>query len=280
MDAAYRKGGSVAVDRRGVLAAGLAALAITGAGSAGCGRRRGVAVTPSPDPPNRLYPAAAADLFQPGTRHRLETGDIAVSDPMQAGVLRLPTGRVVAVDPSWLSGGPLNEVSPFTVAVPPGAYPLTLALLRWTDLRVAAAKLTILHQPVTTWELALRPGQNPATLAPGYFFDVGVDAATIALFDAVVLDAVIRLETAEPTAFEVWHADRPVERTVAPGVNAIAFNTGWGDGGYPVWIGRTPDGRVGCFVVDMLMLAPPPGTATPWSPRDRLAHTPHPSSTA
>jgi hypothetical protein len=90
--------------------------------------------------------------------------------------------------------------------------------------------LTILDQPITTWELALRPGQNPATLRPGYFFDVGVDAATIAVFDAVVLDAVIRLETAEPTSFEVWHADRPVERTVAPGVNAIAFETGWGDG--------------------------------------------------
>jgi hypothetical protein len=200
-------------------------------------------------------------------------------------------GELVRVDQrrSWLgpiaaallSGGPLNEVSPFTVAVPPGAYPPTLALLRWTDLRVAAAKLTILHQPVTTWELALRHGQNPATLRPGYFFDLRVDAAAIAVFDAVVLDAVSRLETAEPTAFEVWHADRPVERTVAPGVNAIAFNTGWGDGGYPVWIGGTRDGRVGCFIVDTLMLAPPPpGTATPWSPRDNRAHTPRPSSTA
>jgi Protein of unknown function (DUF4241) len=55
---------------------------------------------------------------------------------------------------------------------------------------------------------------------------------------------------------------------VVPGVNAIAFNTGWGDGSYPVWIGRTRDGGVGCFILDMLMLAPSTAsaTATPWSP--------------
>jgi hypothetical protein len=194
---------------------------------------------------------------------------MAVAELVPAGALRLPSGQLVAVDPTWLSGGPLHEVLPFTVTVPPGAYPLTLALLHWTDVRVAAAKLTIVDRPVTTWELALRAGQDPATLRPGYFFDVGVDAATIAVFDAVVLDAVIRLETDDLAALEVLHADRPVERAdVVPGANAIAFETGWGDGGYPVWIGRTRKGTVACFIVDMLMLAPPPaGSVTPWAPQ-------------
>ncbi|WP_244375395.1 DUF4241 domain-containing protein [Streptomyces ficellus] len=32
--------------------------------------------------------------------------------------------------------------------------------------------------------------------------------------------------------------------------NLIAFRAGQGDGTYPVWIGRTDDGQVGCVVVD------------------------------
>src|SRR5436309_8977969 len=119
-----------AMDRRHLIAA-LSLVALGGAGLAGCRRRRTpVAVTPSAGPPTALYPSAAADLFRPGTRHRLETGEVAVAEVLPAGVLRLPTGRLVAVDPSWLSGGRPPGIGPFTVTVPPGGYPLTLALLR------------------------------------------------------------------------------------------------------------------------------------------------------
>lgn len=38
------------------------------------------------------------------------------------------------------------------------------------------------------------------------------------------------------------------------GTNLIAFASGWGDGAYPTWIGRTADGEVACFVADMLVL--------------------------
>jgi hypothetical protein len=35
--------------------------------------------------------------------------------------------------------------------------------------------------------------------------------------------------------------------------NLIAFASGWGDGSYPVWIGRTASGDVACLVADMLL---------------------------
>ncbi|MFF3559525.1 DUF4241 domain-containing protein [Streptomyces sp. NPDC002574] len=35
-----------------------------------------------------------------------------------------------------------------------------------------------------------------------------------------------------------------------PEPNLIAFRAGRGDGAYPVWIGRTDDGQVGCVVFD------------------------------
>ena len=38
------------------------------------------------------------------------------------------------------------------------------------------------------------------------------------------------------------------------GATLVAYHSGWGDGSYPVWIGRTADGEVACFVADMLVL--------------------------
>lgn len=40
----------------------------------------------------------------------------------------------------------------------------------------------------------------------------------------------------------------------ASGINSIAYLSGYGDGSYPVWIGRDAEGAVTCFVADMLVL--------------------------
>jgi hypothetical protein len=280
----YCCGVRTSMDRRRALLGALSLAAATSmAGLQGCEREPAPdRITPTIDPPSRLYPASTAELFRPGTRHTTDTGDVGVAEVVPAGVLRLPTGRLVAADPGWLPSWRQDHIAPFTATVPPGTYPLTLALLRFPqDLRVAAARVTIIDEPVTAWDMALRAGQDPATLRAGHFFDVGVDDATMVLFDAVALAAMGRLASADPTAFDIQRADRPVERAeVIPGSNAIAFSTGWGDGGYPVWIGRINSGAVSCFIVDMLMLAPPAATgATPWTPPTRATHTPDPSGT-
>jgi hypothetical protein len=120
---------------------------------------------------------------------------------------------------------------------------------------------------VTSWDLAVRADQDPSELAPGYFFGVGVDTATMALFDEAAHDGVARLADADPLNFDVEDSDTLEHRDVVPGANVIAFLTGFGDGEYPVWIGRNRDGAVVCFVVDMQMLAPTTTTtAQPWSP--------------
>ena len=183
--------------------------------------------------------------------------------------MHLLSGRLIAVDPSWLTSRGWLGIAPFTVTVPPGTYPLTLAVVEWpADKRVAAAKLTIRDEPVAAWEMALRPGEDPATLRAGEAFTVGVDVATIALVDAVALDTMAARTEDDPDSYDVADADHPVElRDRASGANLIAFNTGWGDGGYPVWIGRTTSGAVACFVVDMGMLVPSPVAGGPSATR-------------
>jgi Protein of unknown function (DUF4241) len=246
-------------------AAGGGVTASTVALCAHADRARPRGVSPSPAGRALTSPSAVADLFRPGTRHVLDTGQPVVAATQFAGVLHMPTGRLFAVDPSWLYLGPPPGVTPFTVPAPPGDYPLTLALVVWSQTRVAAAKLTVRDEPVASWEMAIRPGQDPATLMENQFFGVGVDVATIALFDAVALSTMVRRVEAEPTAFDIAEGKHAVELVdPASGANVIAFDTGWGDGSYPVWIGRTRDGSVACYLADMLMLAP-----------DSLAPGPH-----
>lgn len=209
-------------------------------------------------------PTVAAGLFRPGSRHTLSTGDEAVAEIVPAGAIRLPTGRLAAVDPSWLPAESWTPpMGPFTATVPPGTYPVDLALLRWQDLQVAAARLTVTDEPVSRWEPALLAGQDPATLPPDGFFGTGVDTAVVALFDASATEAVGRLDDQDPATFSLTRADQPIlVPDIAPGADAVAFETGWGDGYYPTWVGRSAAGRVTCFIVDMLMVAPASGAPT------------------
>jgi hypothetical protein len=111
---------------------------------------------------------------------------------------------------------------PFTATVPPGEYPVVLSRFCWlsgSGPTVAAVKVWVGDGPVDSWEMALRAGQDPRTLPDGGFFGFGVDAE---LTDD------------------------------ASGANLIAFSSGWGDGSYPVWIGRTAAGAIACFVADLL----------------------------
>ncbi|MGS2619992.1 DUF4241 domain-containing protein [Micromonospora sp. LZ34] len=252
--------------RRQTLRLALAAAA-SGGGSilGGCSTRSPLG---PPDSPRSLAPQESspwplpeqtATLFRPGSRHLLDSGEWATVRTLPAGDLHLPSGNLIAADPSWLMSWERLGIASFTVTVPPGTYPSTLALVEWPEgKRVAAAKLAIRDEPVAAWELALRPGQDPGTLREGEAFVVGVDVATIALFDTVALQAMARRTEEDPDSYYVADADRPVElQDPASGANLIAFNTGWGDGGYPVWVGRTTSGTVACFVVDMAMLTPP-----------------------
>lgn len=95
--------------------------------------------------------------------------------------LVLPTGRIVACDPMNLL---FSHQPAYTRSVPPGRYPVLLALLNNHALpvsspnfeTVASAMLRFQDVPVQRWEMALQPGWDPGTLKPGYHFGYGVDS--------------------------------------------------------------------------------------------------------
>jgi Protein of unknown function (DUF4241) len=151
------------------------------------------------------------------------------------------------------------------VLVGPLPVRVALAVIRFerdpAHQRVAAANLVVRQEPVVSWELALRPGEGPRLLGEGEFFSFGVDAGMAAFLDAAVLSAMVGLgtggawETLVERYLEDLHGQQPAEVIdPASGANLIAFESGWGDGAYPTWIGRTAAGEVACFVADMLVV--------------------------
>lgn len=223
-----------------------------------------------------LQPPDLDALFRPGVRYRLPHPDGGDAEAMvelhDAGSLHLATGRLVACDPFWAP----DSLAPFSVAVAPGRYPVTLSIARVdrpTDpdvpspvLSVAAAKLTVVDQPVAGWELALLPDEDPTTPPPGGVHGFQVDnSGTGALVDASALAELGRQSQLGPDGQDP-ELDRVVPMLLARQVvnlvldqgadlNVVMFLCAMGAGTYPVWVGRTAAGEPACFVADLELLS-------------------------
>jgi len=183
-------------------------------------------------------------------------GAAAVVELIPAGKVRLSSGRLVAADPEVLGG----EQPPFTVAVAPGTYPVTVAGVRFVErpdrVRVAAARLEVSDRPVVRWELALQEGQSLLDLGAGEYYGFGVDTGQASFADADVWQA---LAERDPDGRDQWedawieYGRVAAERhfVVVDDGAMIAWPSGWGDGSYPTWIGYDATGDVACFVADM-----------------------------
>ncbi|MER5947894.1 DUF4241 domain-containing protein [Streptomyces sp. NPDC001904] len=213
-----------------------------------------------------------ARYFTPGHTFTFETGTIGVITVRPAGDLWLPSGRVVASDPFLTLGG--GECEPFTVGVEPGRYRVDAAVATLTNPaeppsdtpheRVAAARLVIRDEPVTSWEQALQAGQDASELGDDEYFGYGVDAGTGCFYDAESDESFPECEGDEGPLWDAFeehdHAPGPyLVTSPSTGHTVAAFGSGWGDGAYPTWIGRTATGEVACFVTDFFVIQDPEG---------------------
>jgi len=168
------------------------------------------------------------------------------------GLLGLPTGKLVACDPTWL-----KALEPFTVPVEPGNYPVVEIQIHSepNDYWAGAGYLVrISDQPTSTWEMALRPGQDMSLLEEGHFYGFGVDAGLGCLMDDAAQEPLIAHFNSD---LYQLHDEMPLREEFAiPGTdhNLYAYNCYYGDGSYPTWIGRDDTGAVTCFLSDMLLI--------------------------
>ncbi|MFG1779794.1 DUF4241 domain-containing protein [Micromonospora sp. NPDC049048] len=196
-------------------------------------------------PPRALRPHGIELLFTPGTQVEYHGRQLRLS-AHHAGRLHLPSGRLIAADPSSLN----LDAEPFDVTVPPGTYPVSVGLATFVDdpghTRVTAARLDISDRPAVRWELALRNGQDPLDLDYQEFFGFGVDTGMACYVDADSADRVTDLWRTLDGLVE------PRYRTTDSG-DMVAWSSGWGDGAYPTWIGYDTSHAITCFITDMLL---------------------------
>ncbi|MFE2598322.1 DUF4241 domain-containing protein [Streptomyces sp. NPDC059396] len=210
-------------------------------------------------PPRPMRPRHLAEMFTVDTRFTPPPGDradrYAVRRVIDAGLLRLPSGCLIACDPydGNSSDAPAVFLRPggYRVEIAVAAYPVKLPG-HWRPVEeYAAARVVVSQNPTAYWEPATGPGQDVRLLRDGEFHGFAVGSGTGCFADA----------SAERLLSGKWASDVPheqdgitVRRDPVNGAGLIAFPSGRGDGSYPLWVGRDARGDITCVVADMLIL--------------------------
>ena len=170
------------------------------------------------------------------------------------GHVKLPTGRLVVCDVLTDS-----DARPLSIALPPGGYPVEVAIasLGDEDERIAAARIRFRSSDPTTWLVALRQGQDAESVSEDDLL-FGVDSGTAAFLSAEAAMEVSELldETFDDQVTEAMDtAYRPTrswaEITLPNGeLNMVICSTGFGDGSYPVFLGVDAAGEPVAVVAD------------------------------
>jgi len=205
-------------------------------------------------------------LFTVGSTYPYPNGQIGTVVDLPSVELDLPTGRVFACDPFV---GLYEEAVAFTTSVAPGTYTVAVSMVEITDParpstghphhRVAAARLRVLDRPVAAWEPGLTDGQDIVELEGDGFYGYGVDAGTGCFVDVAVAGALAAYQDESDALMDALDGggeQRILALVTDPdtGHSVALFPSGWGDGAYPTWIGRTAGGEVACFVTEFFVV--------------------------
>lgn len=186
-------------------------------------------------------------------------GTLPAHEWVEAGQLPVPDGRLVTCDPYDIARAARSAVE-----IPPGTWPVTIAVGTFgkegstlAESRVTHAWLRLGDGPVVRWE-AVREES-------GELFEVSVDSALAAFTSAGAVPALLAaygdgeeqwLEPHLTDALQLQMALPPTgegrewAKIQAGEARMIAFESGFGDGGYRLYRGFGPGGALVALAID------------------------------
>lgn len=196
--------------------------------------------------PLRELPADDADadgdsIFDPGRELQLDDRTSCI-EVKPVGRLRVTTGRLVVGDLGY-DAGVLGVIGQ---SVPPGDYAVDVAVA--FD-RIAALRVRFSNEPVDRW----LPADHNCGSSANYV--VGVDAGNVAIMDLAAIMAVKSRD--KERAFEAYTDNRAPRCSMLALVqpdDTVISDSGWGDGGYPVYWGVDVNRRPVVLVVDFMLV--------------------------
>jgi len=196
-------------------------------------------------PPRPLRPRNVTEMVTDGARFRTQDGQVLTVQRVPVGTIRLPSGSLVVADPGWLD----TDATPLAVTVPPGAYPVDVFQVteNGSTARTVACRVAVTGAPVASWQLALLEGDHELAMGDGEYYGNPIDTATLALVDHTGVTAYSRDD------IDAVMGSGSVYHTMSAKNTDLIIVSGWSDGAFPVWLGRTTDGALSCFVVDFLV---------------------------
>lgn len=205
-----------------------------------------------------------------------------ILDILDMGQVNIPTGKILVRDPLCYLN---KDEEPYFVSIPSGKYPLAACVVVAEDEdnpeeadcdRYAAVKLQINSNRPYRLEEALIGIEDLSALQPGDFFGFNVDAGLATIIDVATRDAFAefldqwqhengnknvyddffakQFETSYKLRPEYQRAGGDWINWTIPGtdLNVPMFQTGFGDGAYPVYFGYDRDEKVCCIIIQFI----------------------------
>lgn len=178
------------------------------------------------------------------------------------GELLLPTGKIVAFDPSY------DSFDVFETAVSPGRYQVWLSVAHFDDeiknTGVASAMLKFREQEAVEWKIATISTQNNDISLEEEFYCYGVDAGLGCFADEKAASHLAEklsvrdnytnfLDELNKNSVVPYHQCMNMLLDSKTGLNICVFHSGYGDGCYPSFWGLGSDGTTVCLVTDFML---------------------------
>ncbi len=181
-------------------------------------------------------------------------------EKIEAGKLKLVTGRIIATDPILL-----YDDECYSQHVKPGSYNVNLYVGRAQKRKkqTVAAEIRINDKEPVKWEMALLQGESAKTFGRDEFMGYEVENGLGCFMDEKIMEILDVMSEEELKEYEnkVKNAVRESDCSCAEivmdnktGLNIIVFASGWNEGTFPTYCGFDKDNKLSRFVTDFMVI--------------------------